>query len=459
MKLPPQMRRLPQVALVLCLLLLAALLVLPAAAANGEVLVLEVEGPVTPAMVSYFERGIAAGEAQDANAVVVVLDTPGGAIDTTQEIIQDFRNARVPVIVFIAPAGAQAASAGSLITLAAHASGMAPETVIGAASPVDSSGADIGETLNRKIIEDLKATVRGIAGRRGPEAVQLAEAMIEEARAVNSAEALEVGLIDAVASDLSGLLEQLDGLEVVVDGSPQRLQTAGVTQRAFPMNGVEGVLHALANPLLISILLTLGVQAILIELSSPGGWIAGVAGALCLALAFYGLGTLPSNWFGLGLVLLAFGLFILEVKTPGIGAMALLGTAALLAGLLVMFNSPGTPEFARISLIWAAAIAVVTGSTFLFIVAKVTSAQRRQPLTGKEGMVGQTGRVRKSFVPTPDGSLVFSGTVLVMGELWRAEASEPLETGEQVVVDGMSGFTLHVRKVTSSSNITGNETA
>lgn len=438
-----RLRRLVAVTAALIVLLLGNALF---ASADQQVLVLEIEGPVTPAMQDYFERGIEAGVSQGVEAVVIVLNTPGGSIEIMQDIIRVLRNAQVPVIVYVAPAGAQAASAGSLIMLAAHASGMAPETVVGAASPVDGSGADIDETLYRKVVEDLKAQVRGLAERRGVDAVELAESMVEEARAVNANEALEIGLIDVVAVDLADLLNQLDGLEVTVAGEPVVLQTAAAQQVSFGQNIIESVLHALANPLLVSILLTIGVQAILFELSSPGGFVAGLIGVVALALAFYGLGQLSANWLGLGLILLAFLLFILEVKTPGIGFLAAGGALALLAGLLVLFNSPGSPEFARLSLSGALTITILTSSFFLFAVLKVVSAQRKKPLTGKEGLIGRTGQVRKSFVGRSADTPVYTGSVMVMGELWRAQADEAIERGDQVIVQDADSFTLRVAR-------------
>lgn len=413
---------------------------------GGEVLVLEAEGPVTPAMASYLERGVVAGEEDDAVAVLVILDTPGGGLDVTQEIIRLFRNADVPVIVYVAPAGAQAASAGSLLTLAAHASGMAPETVIGAASPVSGSGEDIGDTLYRKVVEDTKAQVRGLAERRGEEAVTLAEAMIEEARAVHAGEALDAGLIDAVADDVPELLDELDGRSVVVEGEEQTLRTVEAQQVPLEMNFIERALHALSNPTLVSILLAIAVPAILIELRSPGGWVAGFIGVVSLALAFYGLGQLPVNWFGLLLIGAAFVLFLMEVHAPGVGALAIVGTLSLFAGLLVLFNSPGSPEFVRISIPVAVTITVTTSGFFLFLVTMALRAQRERPLTGKEGLIGRIGRVRKTFVPAPSGSLTFAGSVLVQGEIWQAEAEDALETDERVVVTGSEGFTLQVKR-------------
>ncbi len=416
-------------------------------AQGREVLLLEIEGPVTPAMASYFERGIAEAEETGAQALVIVLNTPGGAVDTTQEIVRSFRASEVPIIVFISPRGAQAASAGSIITIAAHASGMAPETVIGAASPVGEGGADLGETIFRKLTEDLTALIRSLTERRGEEVVTLAEEMIEEARAVNAAEALEVGLIDVVAADVPDLLAQLDGLTVVVNDEAVVLETAVAPTQPFDMTFIEQILHALSNPLLVGILLTIGVQAILIEISSPGGWVAGFIGVMCLGLAFYGLGQLPANWFGLGLVAVAFVLFVLEVKAPTHGALAFAGTATLLVGLLVLFNSPGTPEFARISISGAATISIITAAFFTFIVTMALRAQDAPPLTGSEGLIGQKGPVRTAL--TQKKADVYEGMVLVAGELWRAQADEALDEEDVVVITAVDGFTVHVQRASN----------
>lgn len=410
------------------------------AQATGEILVLEIEAPVTPVMFSYFERGVRIAEADGVEAILVILNTPGGSVGTMLEIVTLFRNASVPVIVYVAPAEAQAASAGSVITLAAHASGMAPETVIGAASPIDGSGEDIPETAYRKIVEDLKATVRGLAERRGEEAVTLAEEMIEDARAVSSNEALAVGFIDAVARDVPDLLDQLDGLVVVVNGEERVLDLAGVQETPLPLSFIEQLLQVLTNALLVGILLTVGVQAILIELNSPGGWVAGFVGIVCIGLALFGLGQLSANLFGLGLIVAAFVLFILEVKAPGIGALAVVGAITLVLGLLVLFNSPGTPEFARIPVAGAIAIAVVTGGTFMFIVGLALRAQSAKPLTGKEGLVGRSGRVRTPL--TTDNN--FTGTALIYGELWQARAKMPLAKGDAVVVERVDGVVVHL---------------
>jgi membrane-bound serine protease (ClpP class) len=397
-------------------------------------------------MASYFDRAIKQAEEESALAVVIILDTPGGSVDITLEIVQSFRNAQVPVIVFVAPDGAQAASAGSVIAASAHALGMAPATVIGAASPVDSSGADIEGTLYRKITEDLKATMRSLTERRGIEALTLAEAMVEEAKAVTSSEALDAGFADVVATDVADLLRQLDGANLEIGEEVVTLNTSGVEQKVFSMSPVEQLLHALANPLLIGILLAVGAQAILIEISSPGGWVAGFVGVLCLGLALYGLGTIPANWFGLILIAIAFVLFLLEVKTPGTGALAFVGAITMVAGFFVLFNSPGSPEFARLSITSAIIITLFTAGFFLFLVTKALKAQQKTPVTGIEGLVGQLGPVRSELRETSEDDKVYQGTVLIKGELWKAISDEHIARDEQVVVKSVDRFTLRVKK-------------
>ncbi|NHZ71974.1 MAG: nodulation protein NfeD [Aquificales bacterium] len=431
--------------LVFSLLILWLTAVSLASAQNREILLLEIEGPVTPVMADYFERGIREAENRGAEAVVIQLDTPGGSVGITQEIVQIFRAADVPVIIFVAPRGAQAASAGAIITIAAHAAGMAPETVVGAASPVGQDGAELDETIFRKITEDMKASIRSLAERRGEEVVELAEAMIDDARAVHAQEALEIGFIDAVAEDVPDLLQQLDGLTVIVNDQPVILQTADATTIDYSMNAIETTLHLLVNPLLVGILLAIGVQAIIIEISNPGGWVAGFIGAVCLALALYGLGQLPANWFGLGLIFLAFVLFLLEVKAPVHGALALVGIITMVAGFLVLFNSNNSPEFARISIWGALAITLPTALLFTFIVYMAARAQMQKPATGQESMIGQRGPVRKTLVQQP-GNEAYSGMVFVEGELWKAEADEAFYDGEEVEVTAVNGFTLTVKR-------------
>jgi membrane-bound serine protease (ClpP class) len=413
---------------------------------DGDILLLEYDGIISQTTVSYFERGIATAVSDNATAVLIQLDTPGGDLGATIEIVQLFRNATVPIIVYITPEGGQAASAGSVITAAAHVAAMSPGTVIGAASPINGDGSDIGETLYRKQVEDLKATMRTLTTRRGAEAVAVAEAMIEEARAVTASEALELGLIDLIAPDMDTLLRDINGLTVEVDGQAVVLQTDGVEQRPLALNLVERILAALTNPLLLGILITIGAQALIFEITHPGFGAPGIIGILCIALALYGFGQLPVNYLGLGLIALAFILFITEAFTPAHGLLGVGGVLSLFAGLLVLFNSPSSPDFIRLSIPGALGITLFTASFFIFIVFAAIRSQRAPVITGAEGLVGKLGPVRQALVVTADET-VYQGSVLVNGELWRAQSDEPLAAGEKVIVKSLDGFTVRVKRV------------
>ncbi|MDX1600355.1 MAG: nodulation protein NfeD [Anaerolineales bacterium] len=422
--------------------LVTALLLGGAAGAQAErnVYALRAEGPITPAMAEYLERGIRLAEEDNAEALVFQLDTPGGAIDTMNRMVQAIRGSRVPVIVYVAPRGAIAGSAGTVITLAGHAAAMAPETAIGAASPVGGQGEDLGETIEQKAKEILKATVRSLAARRGEDAVELAEATIEEARAASAEEALEVGLVDLIADDLQELLLQIDGTTVEVAGAERTLNTRDAAVVEVDQSFIEQLLQAMTNPALVFLLLAVGVQSVLIELSNPGGWIAGFVGVVCLALAGYGLGILPVNWFGLIFVVTAFVLFLLEISTPTYGALAAAGLGSLILGALVLFNSPGAPGFLRVSIPAVVSIALLTGGTFLLIVGFALRAQRKPATTGAEGLVGRTAVVRSRLAP--------SGTVRIAGELWAAELEDGApeqEVDEQVEVVGVDRLRLIVK--------------
>ncbi|MEJ2208455.1 MAG: nodulation protein NfeD [Anaerolineae bacterium] len=413
------------------------------AAAQGvaHVDVLEIEGPVTPIMISYIERGVDTAENDGAQALVVVLDTPGGQVDLMNKVVQVILGARVPVVVYVYPSGAYAASAGTLITLAGHVAAMAPGTTIGAASPVGSQGEDLSETMQAKLKEDLKAQARALSERRGEKAVAWAESAIEEARAATANEALETGVIDFVAVDVQDLMQQMDGFRVTVADQEVTLETAGARTEELPMSFVEQLLHTITNPTIAFILLTIGANAILFELASPGGYAAGVVGAICLLLAFYALGVLPVNYTGLIFIALAFVLFIVDLKAPTHGVLTVGGVVSLVAGALLLFNSP----LYRVSLSAVVAVALATGLFFAFALAKVIQSRSRPAVTGREGLVGRVGTARTALDP--------DGTVLVQGELWRSTAVEgPIERGERVEVTAVDGFRLTVRRATEGES-------
>jgi membrane-bound serine protease (ClpP class) len=406
------------------------------------ILVLTAEGPLTPAMGEYLSRGISIAEQRGAQAIILQLDTPGGSVTLLGEMVKDMRASSVPIIVYVTPRGAMAASAGTVLTLAGHAAAMAPETTIGAASPVGSQGEDLGETLEAKTKNILKAQVRTLAEGRGPQAVKLAEDTIENAAAVSAKEALDSGLVDFIATDLNDLLRQLDGFTLQINGVEKTLHTANAAVADINPSFIEQLLATLTDPNVVFLLLTIGVQAILIEISSPGGWVAGFIGVVCLALATYGLGVLPVNWFGIIFLIVAFVLFILDIKAPTHGALTTAGVASMIVAALVLFNSHNLPGFPRVSVPLIVGTSISTGAIFFVILIFAVKAQRTPPRMGQESLAGRSGIVHTRLDPT--------GIVQVGGEQWTAELAngeEPLEIGMRVEVVAMQGNKMLVRKV------------
>lgn len=427
--------------LILALMLVSALVqpstARPVAAQSGHTaMVLSLEGPLTPVMTTYLGRGLAEAQRVNAEVIVLTLDTPGGLIDLMQQMVEQIRNSPIPVVVYVAPRGAWAGSAGLLITLAGHVGAMSPETSIGASSPVSGEGADLDETSDRKLKEILRAQVRTLAAHRPPEAIALAEEAIENARAVNADEALEVGLIDVMADDIPSLLRQLDGFTVEVNGQPRPLATTGLTLTEVPWNLLETFLNVLtSNTQLLFLLITIGGWLLWIEISQPGGWVAGFTGIVCLALAFYGLGSLPVNWFGLVFIILAFILFFMELQTPTQGGLTVAAIGCLIVGGLVLFNSSGSLPYMQVS--WPFVVVVslaIGGSSFALLF--VALRARNLPLrSGVQTLIGQVGEARSE------------NSVQVAGELWSAEPeSGTLEAGQSVIVTEVRGLKVRVRK-------------
>lgn len=429
-------------------LLLAVITLFPARAANGPlILVLTADGTVTPAMAGYLERGIRTAEQRGAEMLVFQLNTPGGSISVMNEMVQTIRQSSIPVVVYVAPRGAMAGSAGTILTLAGHASAMAPETIIGAASPVGGQGEDLTETIEAKEKNALVATIETLMVDRPPEAVEMAKQTVETAKAISANQALQIGMIDFLASDLEDLLRQLDGHSVKILDTVRVLTTQDAQVEDLPISLIEQVLLLLTDPNIVFLLITIGAQAILIELSSPGGWVAGFVGIIALALAFYGLGVLPVNWFGLLFLILAFALFVLDIKAPTHGALTAAGIGSLIAGALVLFNSPGTPEFQRVSIPLVIGVSIATAASFFVIVSFAIRAQRVPISVGEESLVGRTGLARTALDP--------SGQVQVASELWSAELAEgedPIEMGERVQVVRVLGLRLVVKKSDPNPN-------
>jgi membrane-bound serine protease (ClpP class) len=421
--------------------IVAAATVAQAQSSTPLVLVLNAEGPITPPMAEYVRRGIELAEKRDADALLIRLDTPGGGIDSMQEIIRSIRSSEVPVIVYVSPNGAMAASAGALVTMAGHASAMAPEAIIGASSVVGSGGAELDPTMKAKESESLKATVRTLVERRGEKATELAQAMIDDAKAVSSSEALEAKLIDWIAVDAEELLNEADGFAVTMTSGTRSLRTAGAVTEPVGMSFIEQLLLIVTDPNIVFILLSFGVLALQVELTHPGTWVPGFIGVTCLALAIYGLGVLPVNWFGLVFLLTAFVLFVLEIKAPTHGALTTAGVASFIVGALVLFNSPGVPEFERVSVPLVVGVGIGIGLLFAGILTFALRAQRFPIQMGTETVLGKTGVARSKFGLT--------GQVQVGSELWTAEpaaGSPKIRKGDHVSVVAVSGVHLKVRK-------------
>ncbi len=430
--------------LTLILLASVSLFFQPAAAQNDRplALVLTAEGPIMPPMLEYIRRGIEAADRRNAEVLIIELNTPGGSLDTMLAIINEMRASSVPVVVHVAPRNAIAGSAGAMITLAAHASAMAPETSIGASTPIDSTGENLDSDANAKAREITKAAIRDYVRPRGEEALALAEAMVDEARAVTANEARDANLIDFVVDNVDDLLEALDGFTVQMDSGPRTLNTANAVTEPFPMSLIEQFLLLLTDPNIVFTLLSVGITAILIEISSPGGWVAGFIGVTAVLISLYGIGLLPVNWFGILFLVTAFVLFILDIKAPTHGALTAAGVGSFIVGALVLFNSPGVPEFQRVSVPLVVGTGVAIGLMFLAILMFALRAMRAPVSAGAEAYVGKTGTVV--------GWGEAGGQVQLQSELWsaeKAEASDKIRKGDRVEVVEVKGLRLKVRKI------------
>jgi membrane-bound serine protease (ClpP class) len=390
-------------------------------------------------MLGLIERAIAEADTRNAEALIIRLDTPGGSVDLTQRIIQTMIAADVPLVVYVWPPGGHAASAGTFITLAGHVAAMAPSTSIGAASPIDGSGADIDETLRAKLENILVADIKGLADRRGEKALEWAQEAITEAKAASANEALELGVIDFVAKDLDDLLAQLDGFKVEVSGEEVTLQTAEAEVSFLQATAIEELLSIIANPSIALLLISIGGLAIFYEIIHPGGYMSGVIGVICLLIGLYAVGQLPVNYAGLALILLAFVLFGAELFAPTHGALTAGGVVAFIVGALILFN---TNEFAY-QLPWPSivGIPVTLALIFGFGIRKALQARRAKPTTGQEGLLGAIGTVKVALEP--------EGSVFVWGERWRATSvdGQPIPAGARVKVAAIDGFQLKVEKV------------
>jgi membrane-bound serine protease (ClpP class) len=431
----------------LLFILLAALLaVFQTVHAQSEkplALVMTADGPIMPPMLEYIRRGVQVAEQRDAEVLIIQLNTPGGDLLTTLDIIQAMRASTVPVVVYVAPRNAIAGSAGALITMAGHASAMAPETVIGASTPIDASGNNLNSDERAKAANASKAAIRDIVTPRGAEALALAESMIDSAKAATASEALKVHLVDFVVNNVDDLLKSLNGFTVQIDNKPRTLHTANATTEPLNMTFIEQFLLLLTDPNIVFSLLSIGTTALLIEIASPGGWVAGFFGVVCIALATYGLGILPVNWFGIIFLITAFVLFILDIKAPTHGALTTAGVVSFIIGALVLFNSASVPQFQRVSVPLVIGFGVFLGLVFFGILMIALRTIHVPVRVGADSIVGKRGTARTSVEET-------GGQVQLESELWTAEPvaeSEKISKGDKVEVVEVKGLRLKVRKI------------
>ncbi|MFC1918443.1 nodulation protein NfeD [Chloroflexota bacterium] len=418
-------------------LLAGGLLPTIAGADSRSVHVLTVDGTIVPVMGDYIERGIDRAEDENAIACIIELNTPGGLLDTTETIVQKIMNANVPIVVYVTPRGAWAASAGTFITMSAHIAAMTPSTTIGAAHPVAGSGEEIPEEQLRKVTEFSAKWMKTIAEERDRN-VEEAQLAVTESKSFTDTDALNTNLIDLRANNLEDLLAEINGRKVVLaNGAELSIDTTDYSIIRDEMSVIERFLLAISNPNIAYILLSVGTIGIIAEIYNPGTFFPGITGAISLLLAFYSLGVLDANLGGILLVLLGFGLFIAEMLTTTFGVFTAGGIVALTLGSFMLF--PGEGRLFQINPWLIAVVVIAIATAFIFIIQRVIRAHHHQASTGWEELIGKTAIVKAALNP--------EGIVLFRGERWTAVSEEgPVEPGETVIINKVDSLKLYVTK-------------
>jgi len=398
----------------------------------GQVNVIRVEGVISPSSADYIVTNIKQAEKDKAVALVVELDTPGGLDTSMRAIIQAILASEVPIIVYVSPSGARAASAGAFITVAAHVAAMAPGTNIGAASPV-AMGGEMGKTMERKVMNDAAAYIRTIAEKRG-RPIALAEDWVRKATSITETEALKSKLIDVISPNLKELLKTIDGRTVTLASGKVTLKTKDATLHRGEMNLREKILKTVTDPTIAYLLLIIGLAGLYFEFSTPGAFLPGILGGICLILALYAFQQLPINYAGVLLILLAIIMFIADIKVNSHGILSLGGIAAMVIGSMMLIDT-SIPDL-KIPLTTILLTAGATAAFFMFLVGAAVRALHKKPATGVAGLIGEVGVVRTPLAPR--------GQVFLSGELWTAVCDTPLQPGDSVRVDRVEGLTLRV---------------
>ncbi len=394
-----------------------------------------IDGTINPAVADFIHDSINRAKANDARALIIELDTPGGLVESTRMIVKEMLAAAVPVIVYVGPSGARAGSAGVFITLAAHVAAMAPATNIGAAHPVSGSGDEIKGAMGDKILNDMAAFSETIAQKRGRNTEWAIEA-VRKSVSITETEALKKKVIDIVAKDINDVLEQAQGRTVDVNGNKHEIDVKNVRIVRYEMSLRQRLLNGIAHPNIAYILMMAGILGLYMEFSHPGTIFPGVAGAICLLLAAAALQLLPINYTGLALMVLGIALLVGEAFAPSFGVLGVGGIIALALGSFFLFDTEGSDLIVDRSIIFTA---VATLGAFVLAVSYlVFRSQKSKPTLGMEGLIGETGEVKVKLTPT--------GKIFVHGEYWNAQAENEIEVGEKVQVVGYDGMSLKVQR-------------
>ncbi|MCW8812021.1 MAG: nodulation protein NfeD [Ignavibacteriaceae bacterium] len=405
---------------------------------SQKVFVLNADCAIHPACADYIHSGVEKAKKENAECLIVRLNTPGGLLTSTRQIVKDFLESPIPIVVYVSPSGSQSASAGVFITMAANIAAMAPGTNIGAAHPVSLQGAQ-DSVMMGKATNDAAAFIRTISEKRKRN-VQWAEDAVLKSVSITEREALEKNVIDLIAKDIAELLEKINGKQVETSQGMKIINTKNAKVIYIEMTLAERILSILSDPNFAYILLMLGIYGLFFELYNPGAILPGVIGGICLILAFYSLSTLPVNYAGLALIIFAVVLFILEIKVVSHGILSIGGIISLLLGSMMLIKEESVLEAMEISMSIIILIVVLTALFFLFAIAFAIKAQRKKPVTGSEGLVGETGIAYSSLKP--------KGEVKVHGEIWNAESIDgEIKRGEEIRVTKITNLKLFVKRI------------
>jgi membrane-bound serine protease (ClpP class) len=404
---------------------------------SNVVYLLTFDGVVNPVAADMIHEAIQEADAANSQCLIIEMDTPGGLMKSMQVIVKDILSSPVPVVVYIAPSGSKAGSAGVFITYAANIAAMAPGTNIGAAHPVNfGGGGDTSKTMMEKVTNDAVAFIRSIAEKRDRNA-DWAEEAVRESASIPASEALKLGVVNVIEPSVDSLLIWLNGREVEVLNGKKTLNTSDARIVNVEISWRYKLLNVISDPNIAYILLLIGMMGIFFELQNPGSILPGVVGGISLILAFYALHTLPVNYAGVLLILLALILFIAEVKIPSYGLLTVGGVISMVLGSIMLFK--GSMPFFQISWKVIAFATIVTALFFLFVIGLGIRAQRRKPVTGNEGLLGEVGKAVDDFIKG-------TGQVSVHGEIWEATSSDKIKKGDEVTVLTVKNLKITVKK-------------